>query len=110
MSRPIGTSMELERRRCRAVVAVEQGESPELVARAFGVNRASMYRWLAMARQPDGLAAKPHLGPPPRLSAPQIDHLEALLLQGAKFHGWNNDLWTCARIVVLIERHFHMRF
>lgn len=102
--------MELERRRCQAVLAVEQGESPELVARALGVNRASMYRWLAMARRLDGLAAKPHLGPPPRLSAAQIDQLEALLLQGAKFHGWNNDLWTCARIVVLIERHFHIRF
>jgi transposase len=106
----MGTSAELERRRCRAVRAVEQGESPELVARTYGVNRASVYRWLAMARLPDGLAAKPHTGPLPRLSPKQLQQLETLLLQGAKAHGWSTELWTCARIVVLIERHFHVRF
>ena len=63
MSRPFGTATELERRRRHAVQAVDRGESPELVARTYGINRASIYRWLAMARQPDGLAAKPHRGP-----------------------------------------------
>jgi transposase len=110
MSRPIGTSAELERRRCRAVRAVDQGESPEVVARTFGVNRASVYRWLAMARQPDGLTAKPHLGPPPRLSPNQLRELEALLLEGAKAHGWSTELWTCARIVAVIKRHFDVAF
>jgi transposase len=110
MSRPFGTAAELERRRCRAVQAVDRGESPEVVASAYGVNRASVYRWLAMARQSDGLAAKPHPGPSPRLSPEQLECLEALLLQGAKAHGWSTQLWTCARIVVLIQRHFNVGF
>lgn len=110
MSRPQGSAAELERRRCRAVAAVERGESPELVACTYGVNRASVYRWLAMSRQPDGLAAKPHYGPTPRLSTEQLQQLEKMLLQGAKAHGWSNQLWTCARIAALIQRHFKVRF
>lgn len=106
MSRPFGTAAELERRRRKAVDAVEQGESPETVARVFGVNRASMYRWLAAARQSDGLAAKPHCGPAPRLSSQQLHRLDELLRDGAQAHGWPNRLWTCARVAEVIRREF----
>jgi transposase len=33
-----------------------------------------------------------------------------ILLQGAKAHGWPNQLWTCARIRILIQRHFGVPF
>lgn len=110
MSRPFGTATELQRRRCQAVRAIHEGESPEAVARVLGVNRCSVYRWLKLAEKPDGLAARPHPGPAPRLSLEQHRRLEALLLQGAKAHGWPNQLWTCARVVELIRRHFGVSF
>lgn len=110
MSRPFGSAAELERRRCRAVEAINEGERPEAVARTLGVARASVYRWLKLAVQTNGLVAKPHPGPAPRLSVEQHHRLEALLLQGAKAHGWATQLWTCARIVVLIQRHFGVTF
>jgi transposase len=110
MSRPFGSAAELERRRRRAVQAVFEGESPEAVARIVGVNRASMYRWLKLAQTTDGLAAKVHPGPAARLSPEQHRHLEALLLQGAKTHGWSTELWTCARVVEVIRRHFDVSF
>jgi transposase len=110
MSRPFGTAAELERRRCHAVEAVRHGESPEVVARVLGINRCSMYRWLKLAQIPDGLAAKPHTGPAPRLSREQHCRLEALLLEGPHAHGWPNQLWTCNRVVQLIERHFGVSF
>jgi transposase len=110
MSRPFGSAAELERRRRRAVQAVAEGESPEAVARIVGVNRASMYRWLKLAQTTDGLAAKAHPGPAARLSLEQHRHLEALLLQGAKAHGWSTELWTCARVVAVIQRHFGVSF
>lgn len=108
MSRPFGTAAELERRRRQAVNAVRQGESPETVARVVGVNRVSIYRWLAAARQPDGLAAKPYHGPAPRLSSEQLQALDGLLRQGAPAHGWPNGLWTCARVAEVIRRHFNV--
>lgn len=111
MSRPIGSAAELERRRRRAVEAVASGESPEVVARTLGIARASIYRWLRMSRRrTDGLAAKPHPGPARRLTPQQLQRLETLLVKGAKAHGWLTDLWTCARIAVLIQRHFGVTF
>lgn len=110
MSRPLGSAAELERRRQRAVQAVRRGESPEAVARVFGVNRSSVYRWLRQARSPDGLAARPHSGPAPRLSPEQHRRLVPLLLQGAKAHGWTTELWTTARVAELIRRHFGIAF
>lgn len=110
MSRPIGTTAELERRRVQAVQAVQDGESPTVVARVLGVRPNSVFRWLKQARQMDGLAAKPHPGPAVRLSLEHQQRLTALLLEGAKAHGWSNDLWTTARVVELIRRHFGVSF
>jgi transposase len=106
MSRPFGTAAELERRRRQAVEAVHRGESPETVARVIAVNRASMYRWLALARQLDGLVAKPQAGPAPRLSSDQLRELDTLLQEGAQAHGWPNRLWTCARVAQVIRLRF----
>jgi transposase len=109
--RPVGTSEELQRRRLRAVALVEQGESPEDVARFLGCGRSSVSTWVKLARQSLGaLAAKPHPGPKPRLTAEQLKELEGLLLVGAKAHGWRTELWTAARAAALIERHFKARF
>src|SRR5262245_46055174 len=111
MSRPLGTSAELERRRRRAVALVEQGERPCTVARILGVNRNSLYRWRQMAQQgTDALAAKPHLGLPPRLTDDQIARLDTLLRQGAKAHGWPDSLWTVKRGAEMIRRHFDVSF
>jgi transposase len=110
MSRPFGTAAELERRRCQAVAAVHQGESPETVAAVLGINRASMYRWLRQANEPDGLAAKPHPGPAPRLSVDEHRRLEIMLRLGPQAHGWPNRLWTCARVAHLIGQHFGIWF
>src|ERR671916_2343054 len=109
--RPVGTAEELQRRRLRAVELVEQGESPEDVAHFLGCGRSSVYTWVKLAREaPEKLAAKPHPGPKPRLSAEQLQQLEGLLLKGAVAHGWRTALWTPARVADLIERHFHLRF
>src|SRR2546428_223638 len=101
--RPEGTASELERRRRRAVALVESGESPSVVARILGVTRSSLRRWRRLARQPNGLAAKPACGPQSRLTKQQLVALEALLNDGAVAHGWPNHLWTCKRVAVLIQ-------
>ena len=111
MSRPLGSSTELERRRCRAVDLIHKGERPSVVARILGVHRTSIYRWCKQAQaNPENLRAKPHPHRPPRLNDQQLRELEKLLLQGAQTHGWNNQLWTAARVAVVIHRHFGIGF
>ena len=106
MARPIGTPEELERRRRLIVELVEKGESPTTLARLFGVAVSSVHRWRRMARRPGGLKAIANPGPQHGLDDAQLRRLEALLLLGAKHHGWHNELWTAARVAALIKRHF----
>ena len=108
--RPEGTAAELERRRRRAVALLEQGERPGVVARILGVRATSLHRWRRMARQADGLAAKPPCGAKRRLGDAQLGELEQLLRQGAPAHGFANELWTAARVAQLIQRHFGLYF
>ena len=90
---------------------MSQGESPTVIARILGVGRPSLYRWQQAARShPDGLAARPHLGPTPRLADAQLAELEGLLLQGATAHGWANALWTAPRVAAVIRRHFGVSY
>ena len=90
---------------------MQRGESPTVIARILGVCRTSLYRWLKMAQQaPEALAARPHPGPRPRLTDEPIRELEGLLLQGAKAHGWHNELWCAQRVAQLIRRHFGIAY
>jgi transposase len=104
-----GTAAEREFLRKRAVAAVGEGQSPSTVARAFGVHRVSLQRWLRQARVPGGLDAKP-VRRASALADDRLPALEALLLQGASRHGWPNDLWTAARVQEVIRRHFGVAF
>ena len=110
MSRPRGTAGELERRRQRAVEAVAEGHTRKTVAQVLGVHPKTVARWVRAARQPGGLAPKPQRGPTPGLSDTDLRQLEILLAQGAKAHGWHNELWTAARVARLIEHHFHIDY
>lgn len=106
MSRPIGSPSELERRRKRAVALVQNGERRADVARVLGVHYKSVARWVRDASIPGALDARPQPGPTPGLSDDDLKQLEGLLLQGAKVHGWHNELWTAARVTRLIADHF----
>ena len=110
MKQPSPKALELERRRRHAVNLLHQGESPTVVARFLGVHRVTLYRWLRQEQQPGGLTAKPRFCQDPRLTDRQLAQLEQLLLQGAKAHGWPNELWTAARVAKLIEGHFGQSF
>jgi transposase len=110
MARPIGTAEELERRRRRIVELVEKGESPTAVARLFGVHVTSVHRFRRMARSPGGLDPLEQAGRAPLLDDAQLRKLEALLLKGAKRHGWPNELWTAARVAALVKRHFGISY
>ncbi len=110
MSRPIGTAEELERRRTQAAQAVAAGQPRQTVADVLGVHIKTVSRWVRAARTPGGLGAKRHPGPTPGLSDADLKKLAALLLQGAKAHGWHNALWIAARVAQLVEREFEIRY
>jgi transposase len=107
--RPHGTPEELARRRRRAVEAYHEGQSAIRIAKVLGVDRSTVHYWIRCARRPGGLDPV-RLRRPPRLPDSQLARLERLLLKGAIQHGWATDLWTAARVAVLIQRHFNISY
>jgi len=81
-----------------------------VVARILGVRPSSIHRWRRLARKSQGLDSRPNSGRPPRLSAYHLRKLERLLRQGAKKHGWPNQLWTADRVARLIRERFGISF
>lgn len=97
--------------RRRAVLAVDSGESPEVVARVLGFHRSRIYDWLARYREGglEALAAKPVPGRPSRLSEEQVGQLRQFLVSGdpASF-GLPCQLWTRAMVQQVVEREFRV--
>ena len=80
--------------------------------RGPGTSEVSVSRWLARARQggPEALLARPALGPPPRLSPQQKRLIPEFLWHGAEAYGFRGEVWTCARVAVVIEEEFGVRY
>ena len=91
---------------------VQEGQSRAHVARALGVGSGTVTRWWQAYERKgdDGLAAKRHPGPKPKLSAYRRRLLGKRLLKGAKANGFSTDLWTCPRIGEVIERHYGVSY
>jgi transposase len=101
-----GSPAELEARRRRAAALLDRGKGVSEVARLIGCSTGSVDRWkkALKKRGPDGLAAKPHPGPKPRLTKAQKRRLLAPLKKGALAAGYDSDLWTCRRVRDLIAK------
>ena len=110
--RPTGSQQELERRRRRAIVLLEEGHAPVEVARMLGCDRRSVRRWKAAFRKGGEarLRARRISGRPTRLDGAARRRLEKTLLRGAKAAGFPTALWTCPRIVQVIEEQFGVRY
>jgi transposase len=82
------------------------------IARCVDASVSSVRRWKKAwkAGGSAALAAKPHRGPPAKLSEDQREQLCNLLVEGSRAAGYNSDLWTCRRVTALIERHFGVSY
>jgi transposase len=93
-------------RRLHAADLFQQGIHQAEVARTLGVSRQTISRWHArwQADGTAGLASRGAPGRTPKLSAAQLEQVEQALLQGAKVHGFDTDLWTLERVAAVIWR------
>src|SRR5215471_580744 len=100
----------LEAMRERAVQRVQEGESPEDVARILGINRSTMYNWLAQYRRGGwgALKAKPLFGRPPKLDGKKLQWIYDAVTQSPLQMKFEFALWTREMVAALIKRKFNI--
>jgi len=89
---------------------MEQGESKDLISRILGVSLGSLYKWQERSRRGEDLKTKFRSGRPRTITDEQLTELSRLLSEGAVAHGWENNLWTSARVREVIKKHFGIEF
>ncbi len=101
----------LEEMRMRAVKRIQDGESPEIIARVLGVDRSTVYGWLARYRRGgwNGLKAKPLSGRPPKLDGKKLRWVyDTVTRKNPLQLKFAFALWTREMVAKLIKDKFHI--
>lgn len=98
--------------RRRAVSSVQEGQSPEIVAKAMGINRVTIYGWLA--RYSSGgwkaLDARKRGGRPPKLDAKALQWIYKTIADKNPLQlKFTFALWTSKMIGQLIHKRFGVK-
>ncbi len=110
--RPKGTAAALEARRRLGVQRVADGWSRAEVAAFLGVHPETVAEWVRAhkAGGDPALAAKPHPGRTPFLTAEQEKQVLGWLADPPTKHGFRTDLWTAKRVAQLILQKLQVTF
>jgi transposase len=98
--------------RRRAVKSVQDGQSPEDVAKALGVHRGTLYGWLALYRHGGwgALDAKKRGGRRPKLDAKALQWIyETVTMKNPLQLQFTFALWTSRMVGELIHRQFGIK-
>jgi len=101
----------LEAMRERAVRSVHDGESPEVVARIIGINRSTIYGWLAQYRRGgwSALKARPLFGRPPKLDGKKLNWIYNTVTQKNPMQlKFAFALWTREMVAKLIKVKYNI--
>lgn len=96
----------LEQRRLHAAELFEQGLIPAEIARRVGVRHQIVSQWRKAWRQGgrDALRSGGPVGRKARLTAEQLQTVNAALLAGPVVFGYSTDVWTLPRVAEVIHR------
>ena len=100
-----------KRLRLLAIANVRDGMSVAAAARATGMGRATLYRWLACERDggPAALSDRPRSGRRRKLSAEQRAEIRAWVLAGPEVERDGVVAWRGGDVQAMIERRFKVK-
>jgi transposase len=102
----------LEALRIRTVEQVQSGTSPEVLAKALGLRRSTVYGWLAMYRAGgwEALKAKPVTGRPKKITGTQLQWVYTTVVGSNPLqHRFEFALWTRQMIRILLWEQFRLK-
>jgi len=97
---------ELETRRRKGMRMLARGVAQAEVARRLEVSRQTASSWEAKRQEDPQAWRRGTLGRPSRLDSAQRAKLAKHLVAGAVANGFATELWTLARVALLIRREF----
>jgi transposase len=102
----------VEWRRLQAVELDRMGWLEVDIATALGVNKGTVSKWLAIAEAEgvEALRTHPAAGHPPKLTAEQLRRIPEFLTYGAEAYGFRGEVWTCPRIVKVLQWEFGVSY
>jgi transposase len=105
------THNELTELRKRGVSAVQDGQPATLVAKVLGVQKSTLFGWLARYRQGGwgALNARKRGGRPPKLTAKMMQWIYDTVMKDPRQMKFPFALWTSIMVAELIWRQFHIR-
>ena len=110
--RPFGHPKTLERRRRKAIELLKSGVGLTETAKRVGASVPSVFRWRQAhnAGGAEALDPKPVPGRPRKLKDSEIKCLDDILLKGARYWGFPNEIWTLKRIKQVIKKEFGVEY
>ena len=102
----------LEELRIRTVARVKAGESPEVLAKALGLHRSTIYGWLLKYAKGGGkaLKAKPVPGRPSKIESKHLKWIsDTLKTKTPKQLKLPFALWTRDQLITAFDRKFGMK-
>jgi len=101
---------ELETRRRKGMRLLAQGVAQAEVARRLDVSRQTASSWDARRLEDRHSWRRKTLGRPSRLEAAQRTLLAKRIVAGAVANGFPTELWTLARVAMLIKKEFGLAY
>ncbi len=98
--------------RKRGVASVQDGQSPEVVARALGINRVTIYGWLSRYRHGGwgALDANKRGGRPPKLDAKALKWIYQTVTEKNPLQlKFTFALWTAKMVGQIIDQRFDIK-
>jgi transposase len=101
-----------EWRRMRALELKREGWSQREIADALGVSNPAVSHWFTVAEcgGDEALRSHPAAARLPRLTIAQKRLIPEFLWHGPEAYGFHGQVWTCARIALVIEEELGVRY